>query len=129
VKSPWKSFEALVPDREYLVLASLIPPKSVRSTAALFRGSREVRRQLAATDGVVGFALLAEPLRKRYATLSVWRDEDALAAFAAGRPHSRLTGELGPAMGATRFERWTITGDAGRPSWADALARLGSQPA
>jgi heme-degrading monooxygenase HmoA len=68
------------------VLASSIPPRSVASTGRLFRGSRAVRRQLLATDGVRGFSMLAEPLRKHYATLSVWRDEVALEAFSRAHP-------------------------------------------
>ena len=116
---------ALTPDAEYLVLASSIPPKSVTSTWKLFRGSRAVRRQLLATDGVLGFSMLAEPLRKHYATLSVWRDEAALEAFAGAHPHDRLMKDLAPAMGETTFIRWTISGIDGPPSWRDALARLG----
>jgi hypothetical protein len=116
---------ALDPDAEYVVLASSIPPKRMASTWALFRGSRAVRQQLLRTDGVVGFSLLAEPLGKRYATLSVWRDEAALAAFAGGHPHRQLMAELAPAMGATTFVRWTMRGADGVPAWPDALARLG----
>ena len=115
---------ALDPSADYLVLASSIPPKSVASTWKLFRGSRVVRRQLLATDGVMGFSMLAEPLRKHYATLSVWRDEAALDSFAQAQPHGRLMGELAPAMAATKFVRWTISGAAGPPSWSDALSRL-----
>ena len=90
----------------YLVLASSIPPRSRRSTWRLFRGASAVRKQLAGTDGLIGFALLARPFGKQYATLSVWRDEDALAAFAgADRP---LIGTLSPEMGPTKFVRWTI---------------------
>jgi hypothetical protein len=111
-------------DAEYLVLASSIPPKSVASTWKLFRGSRAVRRQLLATEGVFGFSMLAEPLRKHYATLSVWRDEAALGAFARAHPHDRLMRDLTPEMGPTKFVRWTISGAKGPPSWADALARL-----
>jgi len=124
VKSPWKNVAALERDREYLVLASSIPPKSIRSTWALFSGSWAVRRQLLDTDGVMGFSMLAQPLRKRYATLSVWRDEAALDAFAGTHPHDRLMADLAPAMGPTRFVRWTIAGTDGPPSWPTALARL-----
>jgi hypothetical protein len=124
MKSPWKTVAALDPAADYLVLASSIPPKSMTSTWRLFRGSREVRKQLLATDGVMGFSLLAEPFRKRYATLSVWRDETALETFARAQPHDRLMGELAPSMGATKFVRWTIPGAAGVPSWAEALTRL-----
>ena len=88
------------------------------------RGSRAVRRQLLVTDGVVGFSMLAEPMRKHDATLSVWRDEAALDAFAKAHPHDRLVAELSPAMGQTKFVRWTISGADGRPSWDDALVRM-----
>jgi hypothetical protein len=125
MKSPWKSSLPLQPECEYLVLASSIPPRSLSSTWRMFRGASAVRRQLAQTDGIVGFSLLAEPLRKRYATLSVWTDDAALAAFAGARPHQDLMGSLAPEMGPTKFVRWTIRGSDGRPSWSDALARLG----
>jgi hypothetical protein len=124
MKSPWKSVAPLDAQSEYLVLASSIPPKSIRSTWRLFRGSATVRRQLAGTDGVIGFSMLARPFRKQYATLSVWRDEAALATFAGAPPHNRLQAGLLPEMGPTKFVRWTITGAQGVPSWSEALQRL-----
>ena len=124
MKSPWKWSTSLEADREYLVLASSIPPKSRRSTWRLFRGASTVRKQLKGTHGVVGFSLLARPLRKQYATLSVWTGEDALAKFAGTDPHRDLMRELTPEMGATKFVRWTIRGAEGRPSWDDTLRRL-----
>jgi hypothetical protein len=68
--------------------------------------------------------MLAEPLRKHYATLSVWRDAAALGAVARAYPDDRLMRDLAPEMGPTKFVRWTISGANGPPSWADALARL-----
>jgi heme-degrading monooxygenase HmoA len=124
VKSPWKSIKALESDREYVVLASSIPPLSRRSTRRLFNGASAVRKQLASTEGLVGFSLLARPLRKQYATLSIWVDEHALAAFVAESPHHELMAGLSPEMGATKFVRWTISGSEGRPSWSEALRRL-----
>ena len=55
IKSPWKWSTFLERGREYLVLASSIPPKSRRSTRRLFRGAHAGRKQLAALDhrGVV----------------------------------------------------------------------------
>src|SRR5215217_4453093 len=103
MKSPWKWSSPLEPERDYLVFASSIPPRSVRSTWRLFRGSSSVRKQLAATDGVIGFSLLARPLAKQYATLSVWRDDAALGAFAAAEPHHELMSTLRPEMGPTKF--------------------------
>jgi hypothetical protein len=125
MKSRWKWVAKVEPDVDYLVLASSIPPLRYGSTWALFSGSRVVRRQLASTDGVMGFALLAEPVRKRYATLSVWRDEEALAAFAGAEPHRQLMAHLAPQMAPTTFVRWTVPGRSAPPSWAEALTRLG----
>ena len=93
MKSPWRWSTPLEPEREYLVLASSIPPNSRRSTWRLFRGASAVRKQLGGTDGVIGFALLARPIRKQYATLSVWTDEEALAKFAGAEPHHQLMDE------------------------------------
>ncbi len=124
MKSPWKSVNALEPDRQYIVLASSIPPRSMSSTFRLFRGASGVRKQLEATEGVAGFSLLARPLRKQYATLSVWIDDRALATFAGENPHRDLMAKLSPEMGPTKFVRWTIRGSDGRPSWGEALRRL-----
>jgi hypothetical protein len=124
VRSPWKWRAPLERERDYLVLASSIPPRSRRSTWRLFRGASAVRKQLGATEGVIGFALLARPLRRQYATLSVWRDEQALARFAGAEPHRGLMATLAPEMGPTKFVRWTLRGADGRPSWGDALRRL-----
>ena len=124
MKSPWKAMKSLEDDHEYVVLASSIPALSRSSTRRLFRGASEVRKQLGGTEGVVGFSLLARPLRKQYATLSVWVDEDALAAFADASPHRGLMTQLSPEMGPTKFVRWTIKGSDGRPSWSQALQRL-----
>lgn len=129
VKSPWKSMKPLEPDHEYVVLASSIPARRMSSTPRLFRGASAVRKQLQNTPGVVGFSLLARPLRKQYATLSVWVDEPALAAFAVGSPHRELMAELAPDMGTTKFLRWTIKGSVGQPSWSQALSRLAEENA
>ena len=72
----------------------------------------------------MGFSMLAEPLTKHYATLSVWRDEAALDAFARAHPHDQLMADLAPAMGPTKFVRWAIKGTDGPPSWPSALERL-----
>jgi hypothetical protein len=125
VKSPWKSLGSLESDREYLVLASSIPARKRSATWRMFRGSRTVRKQLIGTDGVIGFSLLARPWKKQYATLSVWTGGAALDAFATTNPHREIMAALAPEMGPTKFVRWSIQGADGRPSWDDALQRLG----
>lgn len=123
-RSPWKSIGTLETDRDYLALASSIPTTKVTSAWRMFRGASRVRKQLARTPGVIGFSLLAQPFRNRYATLSVWTDADALAAFVAQRPHSEVMNDLKADMATTRFEQWTISGADGRPTWDEARQRL-----
>ena len=59
MKSPWKSLGRLEPDRSYLVLVSSIPPRKMSSTWRMFRGASAVRKQLAESEGVIGFSMLA----------------------------------------------------------------------
>lgn len=124
MRSPWKSVAPLEPDREYVALATHIPTRRLASTWKMFRGAHSVRRQLEATDGIVGFSLLAEPFGRNYATLSVWRDQTALEAFTNAAPHAALMPGLRSDMAQTSFETWTISGSDGIPSWSDALTRL-----
>ena len=123
-KSPWKTFATADPEREYLVLASSIPAKRVSAAARMFRGAQAVKRQLANAEGLIGFSLLAKPLTKQYATLSVWESEAALDAFVRQNPHGELMNALRPHMGETRFVRWHVPGTDAHPSWDDALERL-----
>lgn len=125
MKSPWRQVQPMEEGRAYVAFASLIPARSYWSTGRLFKGSRAVGSQMERTRGVIGFSMLAEPLRRRYATLSVWADDDALRAFAATEPHGRLMRELAPAMAPTRFVSWMIDGPATPPSWDDAFRHLG----
>lgn len=124
MKSPWRKLQALEPDREYLAFASWIPARRYGATPAMFRGASAVREQLATTPGLVGFSLLARPVRKQYATLSLWEDDAALAAFSHREPHGRWMAQLAAEMGDTRFVHWTIRGADGRPTWPEALRRL-----
>jgi heme-degrading monooxygenase HmoA len=87
-----------------------------------------VRKQLARTDGVAGFSLVARPWKKEYLTLSVWETEEALDAFVKQQPHAALMASLSPALAPTTFVRWTIQGSDGRPAWSDAVRRLKGSP-
>lgn len=73
---------------------------------------------------MVGFSLLARPLRKQYATLSIWDGDEALNAFAEATPHAELVHHLAAEMAPSTVVRWTIEGSHPRPNWSDALERL-----
>lgn len=84
----------------------------------------KIQRQLdACPDGLVGYSLLAKPLRSKYWTLSVWDDDAALGQFIHQSPHRDAMHELPNVLSGFRTTRWTSPGRTVPPAWSDALAR------
>jgi heme-degrading monooxygenase HmoA len=105
-------------------MASRLPLRSYRTIPRFLGLTASVARQLEATPGLVGYSLLAQPVRKTFWTLSAWTDQDALNAFARTMPHLAVMGKLRPRMGPTRFITWTAPGSALPITWDDAIERL-----
>jgi hypothetical protein len=105
-------------------MASYLPLQRISSTVRFFRAVSAVRKQLAGTDGLVGYALRANVLARNYWTLSVWTDESSLRRFNRAAPHLHVMTSLKPFMGPTKFVTWNIAGDDGRPGWKTAIDRL-----
>ena len=122
--TPWKAFQAPQPDHEYLVVLTFLPPRRLSKLPAFLAFVRKIQRQLnGGPDGLVGYSLLAKPLRSNYWTLSVWRDGVALGRFIQASPHREAMRELPKALSGFRTTRWTTPGSAVPPTWDDALAR------
>ena len=121
---PWKTFAEADPTREYLVMASRLPLRSYLRVPLFLRLTLVVRMQLAAAGGLVGYALLAEPRSKTFWTLSAWRSQDELDAFARTLPHAAVMRRLRPHMGETAFVTWSVPGAALPIAWVDAKAHL-----
>ena len=119
----WKSFGRAEPAQQYLVLLSFLPLKQGwRVPWFLFHTGRIVN-QLKRSRGLLGYSLLAQPLARRFWTLSVWEDESALRGFVEAQPHARTIAMMAPHMDTTKFVRWTVKGSEIPPSWDDALRR------
>jgi quinol monooxygenase YgiN len=122
-ESPWQSYSAAAPDREYVALLSYLPLNSAWRIPWLVLYSTRIRRQLSASPGLIGYSLRAQVAAKRFWTLSAWEDAAALQAFVAGPPHVVIMKALAPYMGATRFVRWDVKGSELPLTWDDALRR------
>ena len=85
-----------------------------------------MRKQLATTDGLIGYTQRARPLARDYRTLSVWNDNTALREFMRTPPYAQVMTSLKPHMGPTKFVTRTISAADGRPSMAGALDHLAS---
>ena len=123
---PWVSRTDMEPDHRYLAMASHLPLKTLSSTPRFLRAVSAVRRQLAVSEGLIGYSLRAKPLACDYWTLSVWKDEAALRNFMQTPPHVQLMASLQPLMGQTKFVQWEVTAGEGRPTWTTAMERLDS---
>ncbi len=113
-------------------MASRLPLRSYLRVPLFLRLTLVVRTQLAAAGGLVGYSLLAELRSKTFWTLSAWRSQADLDAFARTLPHAEVMRRLRPHMGRTAFVTWSVPAAALPIAWADAkahLARTAGSPA
>src|SRR6266852_6725003 len=75
---PWKTLAAPDSNREYLALLSFLPLKHYRMIPKFLWLTFETQRQLRNSKGLIGYSLHAQPLRRRFWTLSVWADQQSL---------------------------------------------------
>lgn len=121
---PWKAFGEPQPDREYLVVLTFLPLRRLSRLPRFLGYVRKIQRQLdAGPEGLIGYSLLAKPLRSKYWTLSVWNGAAALGRFIQDSPHRDAMLELPQVLSGFKTTRWTSAGSALPPGWSDALAR------
>lgn len=125
--SKWKSLASADADREYLALLSFLPLKRYRMIPRFIKYTSEIERQLSESRGLVGYALQAQLLSRRFWTLSVWEDEKALMEFVVRSPHGPVMQNLLPHMAATKFTQWKIKGGAIPPSWNEAKQYMAAE--
>ena len=125
---PWVEGHKIDPNRNYVAMASRLPLKSYLSIPGFLRDVLQIRRQLAQTPGLVGYALNAQLARKTFWTFSVWDDRASINTFAATDPHRRITRALQPRMGTTKFEFFPIAGNALPMTWKQMKAPVNPEP-
>jgi len=122
--SPWRTVGSPDPNGDVVALLSYLPLKSYWRVLPFFLYTAQVMKQLASAEGLLGYSLLARPLRKRFWTLSAWKNAAALEAFVQDPPHVRIMAKLTPHMDKTRFVRWKIKGSQLPLQWDEALRRF-----
>lgn len=120
---PWKSITPTQRGDEYVALLTYLPLASWRSIPKFIRHTRRIQRQLRHTDGVIGYALDAHPIRREFWTLSVWQNDEAISRFVHNDPHHQTMDDLAARMGTTSFTRWPIDAASVPPNWRDAQRR------
>lgn len=122
--TPWRAFGSPDPSGDFVALVSYLPLKSYAKLFPFTVYTAQIMKQLASAKGLVGYSLLARPLAKRFWTLSVWINVEALQSFVHQSPHQRIMTALGPHMDKTQFVHWTVKGSLLPLQWDDALRRL-----
>lgn len=121
---PWKSFGLPEGDREYRAMLSYLPLNKWRALPKFMRYTYQIRRQLADSEGLIGYSLDANVPGREFWTLSVWQDEESLRRFVQRTPHSRVMMDLLADMGQTEFFRWDVDGYSIPPNWEEAKRRM-----
>jgi hypothetical protein len=119
---PWRWTDESRPDSP-LLFASRFDSSGFRQGWRLLTGGIRLRRAVLRAPGALGVSLRAHPFRGSYYTLSLWRDEKSLMAFARGGEHAGAVArmaQLGPPRGVLASR----PADLRRPKWPDALRWL-----
>jgi hypothetical protein len=100
--------------------------RRLRDVPAFLRDSRAIRAQTMASPGARSLLLRAQPLARRFTTVSWWDDEPSARAFVRTDPHRAAMKRWRPGM--QDFSNRTFPGTAGvAPTVSGAVARAASE--
>lgn len=121
---PWRNLKTPESDKEYLALLSFLPLKHYRMIPKFIWLTFQTQRQLHRSDGLIGYSLDAQPLQRKFWTLSVWQDSKSLMDFVRQLPHGKIMQVLAPHMGKTQFVQWKVTSKDIPLHWKEAKMRM-----
>ena len=104
-----------------LVEVTFLHLRRLRDVPAFLRDSTAIRKQVMASPGARSLHMRAQPLARRFHTVSWWDDEAALRAFVRTDPHRTAIRRWAPEM--VEFSSRSYPGTGVAPIVADALAR------
>lgn len=116
---PWQA--SRVGDGPGVVHVTHLHLRRLRDVPAFFRTSMAIRGQAMRSPGARSLVLRAQPLARRFTTVSWWDDEAAVRAFIRTDPHRSAMRRWGPQM--LDFSNHAFPGTAGAvPTVARSLA-------
>ena len=121
---PWRFFAVPESGKEYAAMLSYLPLNEFRALPRFMRYARQIQRQLAQCDGLIGYSMDADIPRKEFWTLSVWRDDESLRSLVQNVPHGRVMTDLLPDMGQTRFFHFEVDASSILPDWNESRRRM-----
>lgn len=124
---PWAPGPSTPTTEPVVVMASRLELAQYRHVPAFLIASLRLRRALRSAPGALGLGLAAAPGSRTFWTLSIWRGQEELRAYAASPLHRRVMSRFAPRMAASTFVDWAASGEH-VPSWEEARQRLTPLP-
>ncbi len=121
---PWKNYETVGADSESTVMASRLPLRSHLRIPAFLAATVRIRRQLARSPGLLGYALKAQLGARTFWTVSAWKSRDDLDRFARSDPHATDVDNIRANMDPTTFVFWTARAGDLPISWDEVRRRI-----
>lgn len=113
---PWTALQS--GDGPGIVYVTHLHLRRLRDVPAFFRDSLAIRRQTMRSPGARSLLLRAQPLARRFTTVSWWDDEAAVRAFVRADPHRSAMRRWGPEM--VDFSNRSFPGEPGSAPTVDA---------
>lgn len=121
----WQSFADPEPESELVGVLGQLRPSRYRTVPRVMLSSRRIESQLAESDGLVGYALRAELLDRRFWAVAVWEDEESLEDFVGTDPHAGIRAALREKMEEGHFQTFDVSGEEVPMDVDEAIARVG----
>lgn len=120
----WQSFDDPEPGSDLQGVVGFLHPDRYRTVPRVFWNSRRIESQLAESDGLIGYALRAEPFGRRFWAVALWETDEHLQGFVETDPHKGIRAALKGAMAESWFERFAADTEDVPMSVDEALARV-----
>lgn len=126
---PWITVAEVDPGTPVTIMGSRLELRSHLFSAGFMSAAMRIRRQLAASDGLVGYSLETQVGRKTFWTVSAWTDEKRLRAFTAADPHRSSTKAIRPRIASSTFVFWNATSGDLPVGWDEVHERIAARRA
>jgi quinol monooxygenase YgiN len=121
---PWTSTAPIDPESTYLIMATRFTLVHRRDLPAVAAATRGLWSGFDRTEGLIGYSLASSLTRGTLATLSAWRDHDAMLAFIRGPAHQRAVEHTRQQLRESTFTSWRASAAELPPDWKAANKRL-----
>lgn len=122
-KLPWRRGPYTPDAAPMILLASRFQLRRYRDVVPFFVSALRIDAQVRRSDGAIGLALIAQPLRRTFYTLSAWRDHAAIDAMIASEPHRSVMSRYHELTTDSHFTTWSAPAGT-PPTWQDARHHL-----